>query len=59
METVQSNPQLLMEPSGAASSRCQDHPMSETSILVPVLNWQTSQLQSDGASTRLIAPIVK
>lgn len=50
VETVQSNPQLLMEPSGAVSSRCQDHVMSETSILVPVLNWQTSQLQTDGAS---------
>lgn len=52
METVQTNPQLLMEPSGAVSSRCQDHLMSETSILVPVLNWQTSQLQTDGAYIR-------
>lgn len=29
--------------------------MSETSILVPVLNWQTSQLQADGAFASLIA----
>lgn len=29
--------------------------MSETSILVPVLNWQTSQLQTDSASIRLRA----
>lgn len=51
---MQSNPQLLMEPSGAASSRCPEHTMSETSILVPVLNWQSSQLQTDSASICLI-----
>ncbi|XP_062290241.1 membrane-associated phosphatidylinositol transfer protein 2-like [Scomber scombrus] len=43
VETVQSNPQLLMETGGAASHRCQDNTISETSIPVPVLNWQTSQ----------------
>ncbi|XP_029693296.1 membrane-associated phosphatidylinositol transfer protein 2-like [Takifugu rubripes] len=47
VETVQSNPQLLMEPAGAASSRYQDPVVSETSILVPVLNWQ---LQTDESS---------
>ncbi|XP_044190074.1 membrane-associated phosphatidylinositol transfer protein 2-like isoform X1 [Thunnus albacares] len=43
VETVQSNPQLLMETGGAASHRLQESTISETSIPVPVLNWQTSQ----------------
>lgn len=47
VETVQSNPQLLMESSGAASYRCQEITVNETSIPVPVLNWQTSQLHTD------------
>ncbi|XP_070845247.1 membrane-associated phosphatidylinositol transfer protein 2-like isoform X1 [Chaetodon trifascialis] len=47
LDTVQSNPQLLMESGGAASHRCQENTVSETSIPVPVLNWQTSQLHAD------------
>ncbi|XP_054612389.1 membrane-associated phosphatidylinositol transfer protein 2 [Dunckerocampus dactyliophorus] len=44
VETVQSNPQLLMEqPSGAAPHRSQDSSVNETSIPVPVLNWPSSQ----------------
>uniref|UniRef100_A0A8D0DCB9 Phosphatidylinositol transfer protein membrane associated 2 n=1 Tax=Sander lucioperca TaxID=283035 RepID=A0A8D0DCB9_SANLU len=40
VETVQSNPQLLMDSIGAVSHRCQDSTVNETSIPVPVLNWQ-------------------
>nr|XP_033503104.1 membrane-associated phosphatidylinositol transfer protein 2-like [Epinephelus lanceolatus] len=40
VDTVQSNPQLLMESAGAASHRCPDSTVNETSIPVPVLNWQ-------------------
>uniref|UniRef100_A0A3Q1FU38 Phosphatidylinositol transfer protein membrane associated 2 n=1 Tax=Acanthochromis polyacanthus TaxID=80966 RepID=A0A3Q1FU38_9TELE len=46
VETVQSNPQLLMESSGVALHRCPES-ISETSIPVPVLNWQTSQLHTE------------
>ncbi|KAM9840889.1 membrane-associated phosphatidylinositol transfer protein 2 [Aulostomus maculatus] len=42
VETVQSNPQILMETSGATSHRSSEN-MNETSIPVPVLNWPTSQ----------------
>ncbi|XP_040013343.1 membrane-associated phosphatidylinositol transfer protein 2-like [Xiphias gladius] len=47
VETVQSNPQLLMESSGAAPQRCQESTVNETSIPVPVLNWQASQLHTE------------
>ncbi len=47
VETVQSNPQLLMEAAGAASHRCQENTVSETSIPVPVLNWPTTQLHTE------------
>ncbi|XP_070780306.1 membrane-associated phosphatidylinositol transfer protein 2-like isoform X4 [Enoplosus armatus] len=47
VETVQSNPQLLMESGGAASHRWQESAVNETSIPVPVLNWQTSQLLTE------------
>jgi len=40
VETVQSNPQLLMESVGAISHLDQDSAVNETSIPVPVLNWQ-------------------
>ncbi|XP_037609179.1 membrane-associated phosphatidylinositol transfer protein 2-like isoform X1 [Sebastes umbrosus] len=40
VETVQSNPQLLMDAVGAVSHRCLDSTVNETSIPVPVLNWQ-------------------
>ncbi|XP_076019650.1 membrane-associated phosphatidylinositol transfer protein 2 isoform X1 [Genypterus blacodes] len=43
VDTVQSNPQLLMDSGGAVSYRCQDGAVSETSIPVPVLNWQAVQ----------------
>ncbi|KAM6902526.1 LOW QUALITY PROTEIN: membrane-associated phosphatidylinositol transfer protein 2-like [Xenentodon cancila] len=46
VETVQSNPQLLME-SSTASHRCLESTVSETSIPVPVLNWPNSQLHPD------------
>ncbi|KAK2887994.1 membrane-associated phosphatidylinositol transfer protein 2-like isoform X3 [Channa argus] len=47
VDTVQSNPQLLLESGGAASYRCQENPVSETSIPVPILNTQTSQLHTE------------
>ncbi|XP_035524433.1 membrane-associated phosphatidylinositol transfer protein 2-like isoform X1 [Morone saxatilis] len=47
VETVQSNPQLLIESGGAPSHRSQDNTVNETSIPVPVLNWQSSQLHTD------------
>nr|XP_019937258.1 PREDICTED: membrane-associated phosphatidylinositol transfer protein 2 [Paralichthys olivaceus] len=47
METVQSNPQLLMDTGGMGSQRWQESPVNETSIPVPVLNWQTSQLHAE------------
>ncbi|XP_023194080.1 membrane-associated phosphatidylinositol transfer protein 2-like isoform X2 [Xiphophorus maculatus] len=47
VDTVHSNPQLLMESSGGPSQRCHDSPASETSILVPVLNSQTSLVHGD------------
>ncbi|XP_031731010.1 membrane-associated phosphatidylinositol transfer protein 2, partial [Anarrhichthys ocellatus] len=40
VETVQSNPQLLNESVGAISHRYQESTVNETSIPVPVLNWQ-------------------
>ncbi|XP_061822304.1 membrane-associated phosphatidylinositol transfer protein 2-like [Nerophis lumbriciformis] len=45
VETVQSNPQLLMETpaGGGASHRGQESGVNETSIPVPVLNWPSSQ----------------
>uniref|UniRef100_A0A3B3YDP1 DDHD domain-containing protein n=1 Tax=Poecilia mexicana TaxID=48701 RepID=A0A3B3YDP1_9TELE len=50
VDTVQSNPQLLMEPGGGLSQRSHDSPASETSILVPVLNSQTSLVHGDADS---------
>ncbi|KAK5622439.1 Membrane-associated phosphatidylinositol transfer protein 2 [Crenichthys baileyi] len=47
VDTVQSNPQLLMESGGATSHRCHESPPSETSILVPVLNTQTSLVHTE------------
>ncbi|KAM4532411.1 membrane-associated phosphatidylinositol transfer protein 2 isoform 1-T1 [Fundulus diaphanus] len=47
VDTVQSNPQLLMESGGATSHRCHESPASETSILVPVLNSQTSLVHTE------------
>ncbi|XP_068191489.1 membrane-associated phosphatidylinositol transfer protein 2-like [Antennarius striatus] len=47
VETVQSNPHLLMDSGGAASHRCQEIPVNETSIPVPVLNCQTLQLHAE------------
>ncbi|KAM4635820.1 membrane-associated phosphatidylinositol transfer protein 2 isoform 2-T2 [Polymixia lowei] len=41
VETMQSNPHLLMDSGGAV--RYQEGTVSETSIPVPVLNWQASQ----------------
>ncbi len=56
VETVQSNPQLLMESGGAASHRYQENSVNETSIPVPVLNWPTSQLHTE--SVYLLACVV-
>ncbi|XP_006804785.1 membrane-associated phosphatidylinositol transfer protein 2-like isoform X1 [Neolamprologus brichardi] len=47
VETVQSNPQLLIESGSTASHRNQESTVSETSIPVPVLNWQTSQSNTE------------
>ena len=47
VETVQSNPQLLMDTAGVGPQRWQESNVNETSIPVPVLNWQTSQLQAE------------
>ncbi|XP_038589959.1 membrane-associated phosphatidylinositol transfer protein 2-like isoform X2 [Micropterus salmoides] len=49
VEIMQSNPQLLMESGGAASHRSQGSDVNETSIPVPVLNWQSSQLLTENA----------
>lgn len=43
VETMQSNPHLLMESGGAVPHHCQEGTVSETSIPVPILNWQASQ----------------
>ncbi|XP_078142022.1 membrane-associated phosphatidylinositol transfer protein 2 isoform X1 [Centroberyx gerrardi] len=43
VETMQSNPHLLLESGGAVSHRCLEGTVSETSIPVPILNWQASQ----------------
>ncbi|XP_029137443.2 membrane-associated phosphatidylinositol transfer protein 2-like [Labrus bergylta] len=51
VDTVQSNPQLLMESSCSVYQRCQENSVNETSIPVPVLNWQSSQLHSDTDSS--------
>ncbi|KAI3362061.1 hypothetical protein L3Q82_012402 [Scortum barcoo] len=47
VDTIQSNPQLLMESGTAASQRHQENVVSETSIPVPVLNWPTLQLHTE------------
>lgn len=57
VETVQSNPLLLMESSGAASHRCQENTVNETSIPVPVLNWQTSQLHTESVYSLMSVPL--
>uniref|UniRef100_A0A9J8CEZ0 Phosphatidylinositol transfer protein membrane associated 2 n=1 Tax=Cyprinus carpio carpio TaxID=630221 RepID=A0A9J8CEZ0_CYPCA len=41
VETIQSNPHLLLESVSCAAQRCQDG-ISETSFPVPVLNWQAT-----------------
>ncbi|XP_030624361.1 membrane-associated phosphatidylinositol transfer protein 2 [Chanos chanos] len=41
VETIQSNPHLLLESGASLASRCQDG-IGETSIPVPVLNWQAA-----------------
>ncbi|XP_059401231.1 membrane-associated phosphatidylinositol transfer protein 2-like isoform X3 [Carassius carassius] len=41
VETIQSNPHLLLESMSCAAQRCQDG-ISETSFPVPVLNWQAT-----------------
>ncbi|XP_036382371.1 membrane-associated phosphatidylinositol transfer protein 2-like isoform X1 [Megalops cyprinoides] len=45
VETVQSNPQLLLESGGSLSTRYQEG-VSETCIPVPVLNWQDGSLKA-------------
>ncbi|CDQ77052.1 unnamed protein product [Oncorhynchus mykiss] len=49
VETVQSNPQLLLDTGPPLSFRCQE-PISETCIPVPVLNWQEGSLKATPAS---------
>uniref|UniRef100_A0A8C7Z5Y9 Phosphatidylinositol transfer protein membrane associated 2 n=1 Tax=Oryzias sinensis TaxID=183150 RepID=A0A8C7Z5Y9_9TELE len=53
VETVQSNPQLLTESGSTASHRCQETTVSETSIAVPVLNWQTSHLHAETETSHI------
>uniref|UniRef100_A0A673ZCE8 Phosphatidylinositol transfer protein membrane associated 2 n=1 Tax=Salmo trutta TaxID=8032 RepID=A0A673ZCE8_SALTR len=48
VETVQSNPQLLLDTGPSLSFRCQE-PISETCIPVPVLNWQEGSLKATPA----------
>lgn len=36
-----------MESAGAVSQRCLENAVNETSIPVPVLNWQSSQLHAE------------
>ncbi|KAK6306366.1 hypothetical protein J4Q44_G00232910 [Coregonus suidteri] len=48
VETVQSNPQLLLDSGPPLSFRCQE-PISETCIPVPVLNWQEGSLKATPA----------
>ncbi|KAK7895506.1 hypothetical protein WMY93_020831 [Mugilogobius chulae] len=47
VETVQSNPQLLMDSGSGLPNRVLDGTITETSIPVPVLNWQVTQPQID------------
>ncbi|XP_067114789.1 LOW QUALITY PROTEIN: membrane-associated phosphatidylinositol transfer protein 2-like [Osmerus mordax] len=47
VETMQSNPHLLLESGGAVPLRCQEGGVIETSIPVPVLNWQASHPPSE------------
>ncbi|XP_028273586.1 membrane-associated phosphatidylinositol transfer protein 2 [Parambassis ranga] len=46
-DTVQSNPQLLMESGSAASHRFLENTINETCIPVPILNCHTPQLHTD------------
>ncbi|XP_055775793.1 membrane-associated phosphatidylinositol transfer protein 2-like isoform X9 [Salvelinus fontinalis] len=48
VETVQSNPQFLLDSGTPLSFRCQE-PISETCIPVPVLNWQEGSLKATPA----------
>ncbi|MEQ2197603.1 hypothetical protein XENOCAPTIV_000872, partial [Xenoophorus captivus] len=48
------NPQLLMESGGATSHRYHESHASETSILVPVLNSQTSLVHTEGKFSVLL-----
>ncbi|XP_041756997.1 membrane-associated phosphatidylinositol transfer protein 2 isoform X1 [Coregonus clupeaformis] len=48
VETVQSNPQLLLDSGTPLSFRCQEA-ISETCIPVPVLNWQEGSLKATPA----------
>ncbi|XP_014026795.1 membrane-associated phosphatidylinositol transfer protein 2 isoform X7 [Salmo salar] len=48
VETVQSNPQLLLDSGTPLSFRCQES-ISETCIPVPVLNWQEGSLKATPA----------
>lgn len=57
VETVQSNPQLLIESGSTASHRNQESTVSETSIPVPVLNWQTSQSHTESVYLFSLSPL--
>uniref|UniRef100_A0A8C5AKN4 Phosphatidylinositol transfer protein membrane associated 2 n=1 Tax=Gadus morhua TaxID=8049 RepID=A0A8C5AKN4_GADMO len=43
VETMQCNPHLLVEPGGGGGLRYPEGTVTETSIPVPVLNWQAAQ----------------
>uniref|UniRef100_A0AAX7UMD1 DDHD domain-containing protein n=1 Tax=Astatotilapia calliptera TaxID=8154 RepID=A0AAX7UMD1_ASTCA len=57
VETVQSNPQLLIESGSTASHRNQESTVSETCIPVPVLNWQTSQSNTESVYLFSLSPL--
>ena len=50
VETMQCNPHLLVEPGGGGGLRYPEGTVTETSIPVPVLNWQAVQPTVDGGA---------
>ncbi|XP_069038017.1 membrane-associated phosphatidylinositol transfer protein 2 isoform X10 [Lepisosteus oculatus] len=50
VETVQSNPIILMESSGSLAALRSQEGINETSIPVPVLNWQDGSIKNPAAT---------
>ena len=57
VETMQCNPHLLVEPVGGGALRFPEGTVTETSIPVPVLNWQAAQPTVDGVSLLLSSSV--